>query len=578
LIVGELLVKLGLDSDSLKRGMAEAKSSLQNFGASIDRSMKAALPASKTLAAGIVGLGASLLGASVKGVQLAGSMEQAKIAFTTMLGSAEQADEFIRDLWDFAAKTPFEFEGLTTSARQLLAYGFQAREILPMMTAIGDAISALGGGTVEIDRVTRALGQMQAKGKVTAEEMMQLAELGIPVWEILAEEIGVSIPEAMEKASKGGIDAATGINAILEGMSKRFSGAMEQQSESLLGLWETAKDTVSGILRTLGQNIIETFDLKDKLKGAIDALDQFADALNKFFELVSEKGIRQALEEMLPEGMEEKIVIIAGAIIGALVPAMYAFATSVITATLPLLPFIAAGAAIAVLAYQIYDNWEPITNFFTNAWALITAGAEAMFIRVQQIWYDLQKRAGEAIMAILDFFAPLVEWLPDSISDGFNRMREAVVNELGIVYTRLEELSDRSEETSKRIQTAMAGIAQGARNARMELDAVHGYDTSGRTRLGAGQKATTTQVYTPGIGWHQPLSFQGGGIVPGPIGMPVPAIVHGGEYIFDPRGGNNPGHGKQTANIIIELDGRVLARAIGQPLVDELRVKQGLRI
>lgn len=565
--VGELFVKIGLDSDGLKRGMGEAKSSLQNFGASIDRSMKAALPASKTLAAGIVGLGASLLGASVKGVQLAGSMEQAKIAFTTMLGSAEQADEFIRDLWDFAAKTPFEFEGLTTSARQLLAFGFQAREILPMMTAIGDAVSALGGGTVEIDRVTRALGQMQAKGKVTAEEMMQLAELGIPVWEILAEEIGVSIPEAMDKASKGGIDAATGINAILEGMSKRFSGAMEQQSESLLGLWETAKDSVSGILRTLGQNIIETFDLKDKLKGAIDALDQFADALNKFFELVREKGIRKALEEMLPEGMEEKIVIIAGAIVGALVPAMYAFATSVITATLPLLPFIAAGAAIAMLAYQIYDNWEPITNFFTNAWALITAGAEAMFIRVQQIWYDLQKRAGEAIMAILDFFAPLVEWLPDSISDGFNRMREAVVSELGIVYTRLEELSDRSEGTSKRIQDAMAGIAQGARNARMELDEVHGYDTSGLTRLGKGQRAAQNLP-----------SFQGGGIVPGPIGMPVPAIVHGGEHIFDPRSGNTTGSGKQTANIIIELDGRVLARAIGQPLVDELRVKQGLRI
>src|SRR5690606_35950495 len=142
--------------------------------------------------------------------------------------------------------------GLEQSARQLLAYGFQAEQILPMMRSIGDAISALGGGSAEIDRVTRALGQMQAKGTVCAGEMMQLAEVGIPAWEMLADHIGVSIPEAMELASKGAIDAATGIEGILAGMNARFEGSMQQQSQSVLGLWSTLKDEGVLILRDLG--------------------------------------------------------------------------------------------------------------------------------------------------------------------------------------------------------------------------------------------------------------------------------------------------------------------------------------
>lgn len=362
--VGTLIVKLQADISDFAKSMDTAMGKLQ-------KSMNAALPASKMLLGGVTALAGAFGAAGIAGIKMAGDMEQTKIAFTTMLGSAEEADKFIRGLWDFAAKTPFEFEGLAQSSRQLLAFGFEAKEIIPMMTSIGDAVSALGGGQFEIERVTRALGQMQAKGKISAEEMMQLAELGIPAWQMLADAIGVSIPEAMDKASKGGIDATTGINAILAGMTKQFSGSMEQQSQTLLGLWSTAKDNVSGILRTLGQEIIDTFNLKEKLSGAITTLQQFSDTLTQFFDLVSQKGLRQALEEMIPEDMQAKIVLVAGAIAGALVPAIWSLASGIIAATVPLLPFIVAGTAVAGLAYLIYKNWDGVSGFFVNLWTTI---------------------------------------------------------------------------------------------------------------------------------------------------------------------------------------------------------------
>ena len=80
-----------------------------------------------------------------------------------MLGP-ERAKQMIADLTDFAKKTPFEMSGLTDATQKLLAYGFTAEDVIPTLTAIGDATAALGSGQEGIDACTRAIGQMQAKG------------------------------------------------------------------------------------------------------------------------------------------------------------------------------------------------------------------------------------------------------------------------------------------------------------------------------------------------------------------------------------------------------------------------------
>lgn len=273
MIVGELSARLQLDDSQYRRSVDSAGSKFAKFGGMAAKWAGA-------ISATVIG---AFTAAGAAGIKMAADMEQSRIAFTTLLGSAEQAETFLKQLSDFASRTPFEFPGLVNASRQLLAFGFQSQEIIPMMTAVGNAVAGLGGGAAEIDRVTRALGQMQAKGKVSAEEMGQLAELGIPVWQMLADKIGVSIPQAMKMAEQGAVSAGTGINAILEGMNSKFGGMMEQQSTTLLGLWSTAKDNLSLVLRTLGEKIIETFDLKTKLAGAVEWLGNFA----KFIE---EKG------------------------------------------------------------------------------------------------------------------------------------------------------------------------------------------------------------------------------------------------------------------------------------------------
>lgn len=241
--------------------------------------------ASKAFIGATLAVGALGTAVGVTGFKFDAMREQAQIAFTTMLGSAQKANKFLDQLQAFAAKTPFEFPELVQTSQRLLAMGFSAQKVIPMMTAIGDAVAAMGGTPEMLDRVTLALGQMQAKGKVSAEEMLQLTEAGIPAWDMLAKKIGVSIPQAMKLAQKGTIDSGTAINAITQGMEQRFGGMMEKQSHTFQGLLSTVKDTFGQIAgKVMGpffewavkglQKLVDLFDTKGWQK-AIDGITSF---------------------------------------------------------------------------------------------------------------------------------------------------------------------------------------------------------------------------------------------------------------------------------------------------------------
>lgn len=124
--LANMWVKIGVDDVAFKQAIQNTRIRLEGFKGS----MVAAEASSKKLAAGLAAIGAALMAAGLKSIKMAGDLEQTKIAFATMLGSAESADAFIRQLYDSAAKTPFEIEGLTDAAQQLLAFGFQAQEII----------------------------------------------------------------------------------------------------------------------------------------------------------------------------------------------------------------------------------------------------------------------------------------------------------------------------------------------------------------------------------------------------------------------------------------------------------------
>lgn len=204
---------------------------------------------------GAIATGAAVAGgvaaAGIMPLQLAGQLEQAQIGFETMLGSAERARSFLGELQDFAARTPFEFPELRGAGQRLLAVGFAAENVIPTLTAVGNAASALGAGTEGINRVVTAFGQMQAKGRVQSEELMQLQELGVPALQMLTagfQREGEAIRDSahmQELVTAGAVPARRAIRLLTEEMNRKFPNMMEKQSASLLGLWSTMRDTFS---------------------------------------------------------------------------------------------------------------------------------------------------------------------------------------------------------------------------------------------------------------------------------------------------------------------------------------------
>ena len=223
-------------------------------------------------------LGAAAASAGAFALKTATSAETAQTGFETMLGSAEAAKKMMGDLADFAARTPFELAGLQQSAKQMMAYGFAAEDVIPMLQSVGDATAALGSGQAGIEQVTRALGQMRAKGKVSAEEMLQLTEAGIPAWEFLAEAIGTDTAGAMAAVSKGAVAASTGIRALTQGMDREFGGLMEKQAKTIPGIMSNIADSIQQPLMAL-KDTTAYDSLAEALAEVADAAGPFVESL-----------------------------------------------------------------------------------------------------------------------------------------------------------------------------------------------------------------------------------------------------------------------------------------------------------
>lgn len=198
--------------------------------------------------------------------------ETARTSFTTLLGSAAAADEMLQRIADTAARTPFEIPELQDNVRYMLAMGFAADETIPLLEQIGDATASLGAGTEGIERVVRALGQMQQKGKVSAEEIGQLAEVGIGAWKYLADEFGVSIAEVQDKAQKGALDVSRAVQAIADGMGKEFAGGMSNLANTAEGALSTLRDLANQTLRALSAGAFDEFasdirEIRDAAEG-----------------------------------------------------------------------------------------------------------------------------------------------------------------------------------------------------------------------------------------------------------------------------------------------------------------------
>ena len=201
-------------------------------------------------------------------------VESARTAFIQLTWSVDQANALLAEIDEFAQRSPFNRLGIQEAAQRLLWFQFTAAETVDVLQAVGEGVAAIGGNQETFDGVVLALWQIQAKGKVSAEELLQIAERWLPVFDILTEKLGLT-QEEIANIWNAWITAEQWISALVEWLNERFGGALEAQSLTLQGRLSNLVDIFEIRLWQLWSSLSWWFN---------KVLDTLSRALNSFTE------------------------------------------------------------------------------------------------------------------------------------------------------------------------------------------------------------------------------------------------------------------------------------------------------
>ena len=447
MLVRELIIGLGFDVEDEK-----LKSFSDKFGGVLNVVGAASLA--------VAGLGAVFL-------KTAGDMEQTEIAFETMLGSAEKAQALLKDISDFAARTPFERTEVIAYSKQLLAYGTAAEEIIPTMESLGNI--AAGVGKDKLGSIVLAFGKVQTKGKASMEELNILLEAGVPVLDELAKKFNVSKEQVIKMASSGKIsfnDLNDSMRALSSGTGK-FSGLMEKQSRSFLGIVSNIQDMLTTLAIEIGQELlpyakdlgaefIEWFDANKAFikQGLIEFFKKVAFFIGyvvvAFQKLIQDAGGMEAIVKKLNIALN----ILTG-VLGFVLKTAFRLRGVILALTLAVVFYNYATKAVnlansdAVKSFvKLIMNirkagvaqWALNAAMSANPIGLIVAAIALAVAEVALLWYYWDQIPGILKLFVM-FASPLLLWagIIKIIAENFDRIVAVVKQKLEPVMRRLKE-------------------------------------------------------------------------------------------------------------------------------------------
>ncbi|NOV29162.1 tape measure protein [Methylomonas sp. ZR1] len=292
--VDKSVVDLGKDAQKagadMAAGMNAANRSTQELGKGVASVRSQTADLASAVRGSIAGMAGSILSVGVAAtlardiLNTNRSMEMLRAQLTSLTGSAQAGAIQFKFIQDFATRTPYEIDGLTKTFVTLQGMGLNpTREV---MQALTDQASKLGGSQETLTAIALQLGQAYSKGKLQQEDMVILAERGIPIYKLAGEAMNKTGAEIMEMSAKGemGRDA---IDAIIKKMGELSSGSNATAMETLNGkisnlsdAWHQFEDTLmqdksEGLVKGIVSSMTNSLNiLRRNMSGAVD--DQIA--------------------------------------------------------------------------------------------------------------------------------------------------------------------------------------------------------------------------------------------------------------------------------------------------------------
>lgn len=214
------------------------------------------------------------------------------IAFETMLGSKEKADEIMAQAVRTAATTPFDLAQVAQGYRQLLAYGLEVEKLDDSLRSLGDVASGVGA---PLNDLVYLYGTLKASGRVMTMDIRQFAGRGIPIYEELAKVLGTSVDGVMEFVSAGKVGFAE-VEKAFQNMTSaggRFDNLMAKQSATIAGMKAELGDAVDMLKNEYGEKMEPL--MKASLETQILIVENFNDIANTIVGLAAAYGAYRAV-------------------------------------------------------------------------------------------------------------------------------------------------------------------------------------------------------------------------------------------------------------------------------------------
>lgn len=368
---GSVVAHFKADLSNFKAGVAEAKAEANGFkqGLSAVGTGIGAVAHQATIFTGLAAAGFVLL--SKTAIDSASNFEQNRVAFESMLGSAEKAKVLLQQLSKFAKETPFNLPQVVEGAKRLLAYGIEQEKIIPTFRMLGDVASAVGRD--KLPELILAFGQVKAKGRLMGQELIQISNTGFD----LAQQMGLTRGELMEMMQAGEVSFEMVEKAFQKATSKGglFFDMMKRQSKTFAGTVSNIQDSMGIMLRSF-VGIDEAGNIKagsifEKLKNAAFDFMTFLESVRPAIQSFVEGAVTQVAEffgqlvvvlaplgEWIKNNQELVITFLKGMAIG--LGALLIIGT--INALLN--PLILTIAGVSLAAGLLYTAWQ------TNFWGL----------------------------------------------------------------------------------------------------------------------------------------------------------------------------------------------------------------